>query len=119
MSEQPTPRTVEDAARAYVTRRHPPLNDRGVGIAQGSHYRDGFVAGASWQAARMPSEDEVAEVLAAHVACYGGSDDAYAVTCSCDRYGRPMGYGREGATVHARHQAERVAALYGTGQEGR
>jgi len=114
MSEQTTPRVVEEAAREYVNRRYDPVHDRGVGIVQGSHYRAGFVAGAAWQAARMPGEKEVAEVLAAHVACYGGSDEAYAVTCFCDRYGRPMGYaGLDGVQVHARHQAERVAALWG------
>ena len=63
-------------------------------------------------AVAMPSGDQVAARLAGHIACYGGSDEAYAVTCSCDRYGRPMGYGREGATVHARHAAEQIVALW-------
>ena len=68
--EQTTPRTVEEAASEYVHRRHNPLHDVGVGVVQGSHYRAGFIAGAVWQAGRMPSVEEVAEVLCeCDVAC--------------------------------------------------
>jgi len=110
MSEQTTPRTVEEAAREA----YPPSGDRRPIDDGRMRLREGFRRGAAWQAARMPSVADVAEVLAAHVACYGGSDEAYAVTCFCDRYGRPMGYaGLDGVQVHARHQAERVAALWG------
>lgn len=60
---------IEQAARAYVNKRHPAWHDNGVGIVQGSHYRSGFVAGASWLAEYLLSDDNVeraAKVLDVH-----------------------------------------------------
>jgi len=52
------PNEVEESARAEVHRRHPEWHDRGVGIVQGSHFREGFVKGALWQASRRPEQGE-------------------------------------------------------------
>ena len=75
MSEQTTPRTVEEAAR-------------------------------------MPSVEEVAGVLAAH----GGW------TGLPERFGHPAGTycscGHLFEGLHAQHQAERVVALWGGGERG-
>jgi len=89
MSEQTTPRTVEEAAREEAERLHGPRTV-GVGAARGSHYRAGFIAGAAWQAARVPSVEEVAEVLAEKIGWQPGIYEA----------------------------AERVVALWGGGERG-
>lgn len=59
--QQTTPRTVEEAAREEAEQRWPstpqpsPVLDEARALA-----RYAFTAGATWQAARMPSEEEVA-----------------------------------------------------------
>lgn len=57
--DAPQPATTDDAveraAREYVHRQHNPTHDRGVGIAQGAHYRAGFVDGAVWQHQQAPA----------------------------------------------------------------
>ena len=56
MSGEQNPATG-DEARSEVNRRHPQWHDNGVGIAQGSHYRSGFVEGAEWQASRKGEQE--------------------------------------------------------------
>jgi len=112
MSEQTTPRTVEEAAREEAERRHPEGGQEWVSGIGREEFAAGFVAGASWQAGRMPSVEEVAEVLAAHTLVPWDGRGAW--SCGCSDAGRP-----DEAVVFSdrdqaeRHQAERVVALWG------
>ena len=76
MSEQTTPRTVEEAAREEAERRHPEGGQEWVSGIGREEFAAGFVAGASWQAARMPSVEEVAEVLAEKIGWQPGIYEA-------------------------------------------
>ena len=49
--------STTDEARAYINQKHPAWHDNGVGIIQGSHYREGFVDGAEWQASRKGEQE--------------------------------------------------------------
>ena len=106
MSEQTTPRTVEEAAREEAERR-----TRGGGTVAHAMLRQEFVAGASWQAARMPSVADVAEVLAAHP---GGT--LVSGRCECGVY-VSQDYARRWHALRE-HRAERVVALWGGGERG-
>lgn len=48
---------VRREAQEAVNEKHPWWHDQGVGIAQGSHYRAGFVDGAAWQAERADAAE--------------------------------------------------------------
>lgn len=103
MSEQTAPRTVGEEAREEAQARYPMTSP--IAHLLPGHLTveaRAFVAGASWQAARMPSVEEVAEVLAAHNPLWSAGGQA---ECSCglliSRRAMPL------------HQAEQVVALWG------
>ena len=107
MSEQTTPRTVEEAAREA----YPPSGDRRPIDDGRMRLREGFRRGAAWQAARMPSVADVAEVLAAHP---GGT--LVSGRCECGVY-VSQDYARRWHALRE-HRAERVVALWGGGERG-
>lgn len=103
MSEQTTPRTVEDAAREEAQERYPMTSP--IAHLLPGHLTveaRAFVAGATWQAARMPSVEQVAEALHAHNPLWAAGGQA---ECAC------------GVLLPRRmvpvHQAEQVVALWG------
>ena len=103
MSEQTTPRTVEEAAREEAERRWPMTDQEREMVSFGVRYAQ--------QAARMPSVEEVVEVLAAHA---GG-----VLTngcCECGVY-VSQDYARRWDALR-KHRAEWVVALWGGGERG-
>jgi len=97
MSEQTTPRTVEEAAREEAERRWPSRSSAPVADAS---RRAGFVAGAAWQAARMPGVEEVEAAMDEA----DRTDVAFNLLCGCGAYT---------SARHRRCRAERVVALWG------
>ena len=76
MSEQTTPRTVEEAAREEAERRYVPEHPGTIRDRALSAEVPAFIAGAAWQAARMPSVEEVAEVMANQIGWQPGIYEA-------------------------------------------
>lgn len=109
MSEQTTQRTVEEADVLAHLRW---LVEQGRGWADDrTHTSFMAVRDALLQAARMPSEQEVVEVLAAH------PDGALTNgCCKCGAY-VSQDYARRWDALRT-HRAERVAALWGGGERG-
>src|SRR5690606_13947799 len=58
MSDAEAEKEAREAATVYIHEMRPEWHDRGVGIVQGSPYRNGFEDGAAWQASRAPQPTE-------------------------------------------------------------
>jgi len=123
MSEPSTDEREETVARAEAQRQHPPWHDNGVGIVQAAHWRDGFVAGAKWQAAAvvaaLDDESDTAELARRYPTVLANlnttQDDAARLRAEVERltecWGYACGRANRASDRAADAETERDAAL--------